>query len=402
MTADRPELNPNAACSCYGLTIGPISRRTGPAAAPMPQTCTERRRHLPVSRRAFLRIALVAGTAAVAKSFSQSRGLSESGSELRIMTVLGPVPASRLGRALTHEHIVTDFIGAEKSAGPRYDPEAAVATILPHLRALKERGVTALFECTPRYIGRDVRLLRRLAEAAGIHLVTNTGYYGAVGNRYLPRHAHDESADQLADRWLREWQEGIEGTEVRPGFVKLGTDRGPLPALHVKLLRAAARVHRETGLTLCAHTGDGAAAMDQLRILEEERVAPEAFVWVHAQNGTDAERIEAARRGAWVSLDGFSLALGNPERYRDALLALKAAGCWHRVLISHDDGWAVEGDSPRQAPLKLFGNGNPEPYRSVFDRLWPDLRRAGCSEEELDQLLRLNPARAFGIRVRTL
>jgi len=139
-----------------------------------------------------------------------------------------------------------------------------------------------------------------------------------------------------------------------------------------------------------------------LRILEEERVAPEAFVWVHAQNGTDAERIEAARRGAWVSLDGYSLADGNPERYRDALLALKAAGCWHRVLISHDDGWAVEGDSPRQAPLKLFGNGNPEPYRSLFDRLWPDLRRAGCSEEELDQLLRLNPARAFGIRVRTL
>ena len=402
MTADQPEPNPNAACSCCGPTIGPIPRRIGPPTAPMPQTRTERQRDLPVSRRGFLRMAFAVSAAAVVQGCSHFRRQSEPDSELRIMTVLGPVPASRLGRALTHEHIVTDFIGAEKSAGPRYDPEAAVATILPHLRALKERGVSALFECTPRYIGRDVRLLRRLSEAAEIHLVTNTGYYGAVGNRYLPRYAHEETVHQLADRWLREWQEGIEGTEVRPGFVKLGTDRGPLPALHVKLLRAAARVHRQTGLTLCAHTGDGAAAMDQLRILEEERVAPEAFVWVHAQNGTDAERIEAARRGAWVSLDGYSLADGNPERYRDALLALKAAGCWHRVLISHDDGWAVEGDSPRQAPLKLFGNGNPEPYRSLFDRLWPDLRRAGCSEEELDQLLRLNPARAFGIRVRTL
>lgn len=318
------------------------------------------------------------------------------------MTVRGPVPISGLGPALTHEHVVTDFLGAERWVGPRYELEVAVATILPHLRALKERGVTALFECTPHYIGRDVRLLRRLAEATGLHLVTNTGYYGAAGNKYLPRHAYQESADELAERWLREWREGIEGTGIRPGFIKLGTDRGPLPSLHEKLVRAAARVHQRSGLTICGHTGDGAAALDQLRILAAEGVAPEAFVWVHAQNGTDAERIEAARRGAWISLDGYSLAAGVPERYLEALLALKSAGCWSRVLVSHDDGWAVEGESPQQATLKLFGNGNPQPYRSLFERLLSDLRKAGCSEEDLDRLLRRNPARAFCIRVRKL
>lgn len=354
------------------------------------------------SRRDFLQWTLLLTAGCQPFSGPRKPAASLPDGQARVMTVCGPIPADALGRALTHEHIVTDFIGAEKAPGPRYERERAVEEILPHLQALRQRGVTALFECTPRYIGRDVPLLRRLSEASGLHIVTNTGYYGAVGNRYLPAHAHEESEEQLAARWLEEWTRGIEGTDIRPGFIKLGTDRGPLPPLHAKLLRAAARVHLRTGLTICAHTGDGAAALDQLRILESAGVSPEAFVWVHAQNGTDAERIEVARRGGWISLDGYNLGPGQPERYLQAILALKTAGQWHRVLVSHDDGWAVEGETLRGATLKPFGNGNPRPYSSVFERLLPDLQTAGCSPEELDQLLRENPARAFAIRVRAL
>lgn len=352
------------------------------------------------SRRAFLGWTLLA--AAGCARFAGVGPRTDSGWATGpvIVTVRGPVPAVELGRALTHEHVVTDFIGAEQAPGPRYEAGTAIRVVLPHLQALRARGVDALFECTPRYIGRHVLLLRRLSELSGLHVVTNTGYYGAAGNRYLPRHAHQESEEQLARRWIAEWEGGIEGTGIRPGFIKLGTDRGPLPPLHVKLLRAAARVHLETGLTICGHSGDGVAALDQLRILESEGVSPEAFVWVHAQNGTDAERIEAARRGAWISLDGYSVAPEQPERYRDALLALKAAGVWHRVLVSHDDGWAVEGEALHGASLRLFNNGNPRPYASVFERLWPDLLACGCSVAEVEQLLRDHPAAAFAVRVR--
>ncbi|MGA4643369.1 phosphotriesterase family protein [Limisphaera sp. 4302-co] len=352
------------------------------------------------SRRAFLGWTLLA--AAGCARFPGVGPRTDSGWATGpvIVTVRGPVPAVELGRALTHEHVVTDFIGAEQAPGPRYEAGTAIRVVLPHLQALRARGVDALFECTPRYIGRHVLLLRRLSELSGLHVVTNTGYYGAAGNRYLPRHAHQESEEQLARRWIAEWEGGIEGTGIRPGFIKLGTDRGPLPPLHVKLLRAAARVHLETGLTICGHSGDGVAALDQLRILESEGVSPEAFVWVHAQNGTDAERIEAARRGAWISLDGYSVAPEQPERYRDALLALKAAGVWHRVLVSHDDGWAVEGEALHGASLRLFNNGNPRPYASVFERLWPDLLASGCSGADLERLLRDHPAAAFAVRVR--
>jgi len=350
-----------------------------------------------IDRRCFLKsVTVIAG--ALSAVPSQMLAAEEP---LNIMTVTGPVPVGQLGQCLPHEHVTTDFLGAERLPQPRYARDAAFTTILPHLQALNARGVSTLMECTPNHIGRDVALLRRLSEASGVRIVTNTGYYGAVGNKFLPRHAHEEPAAQLAARWVKEWREGIDGTDTKPGFIKLGVERGKLPPLHEKLVRAAAHVHRETGLTICIHTGDGEAALDELRILGEEKIAPAALVWVHAQNDAGPVQIEVAQRGGWVSLDGYSLATRNPERYRNMLLALKEAGCLNRVLVSHDDGWAVEGEEAVSTGLKLFGNGNAQPYTSILTRLLPDLREAGFSQAELDLLTRTNPAAAFGIRVRT-
>lgn len=320
----------------------------------------------------------------------------------KVITVTGPVAAEDLGRTLPHEHVTTDFLGAEKLPAPRYDREAALAVIRPHFEALRERGVRTLVECTPNHIGRDVRLLRQLSEATGVRVVTNTGYYGAVDNRYLPRHVWTESAVELAERWLAEWRGGIDGTDIRPGFIKLGTGGGPLPDLHVKLLRAAARVHRETGLTIAMHTGDGVAARDEVRVLAEEGVAPSALVWVHAQNDPGPIQVELAARGVWVSLDGYNLGVRNPERYVNLLVALKRADALGRVLLSHDDGWAVKGEAASGSALELFGNGNPRPYRSLFERLEPDLRAAGFSAAEWSRLTEANPAAAFAIRRRLL
>jgi phosphotriesterase-related protein len=319
-----------------------------------------------------------------------------------VMTVTGSIPADTLGLTLPHEHVTTDFLGAERLPSPRYSREQALTIIAPHLKALHQRGVRALVECTPAHIGRDPSLLKALSEETAVRIVTNCGYYGAVENKFLPRHAFEESARQVSERWLREWTDGIEGTGIRPGFLKLGTGRGPLPELHAKLLRAACRVHRETGLTIAVHTGDGEAARDEVRILAEEGVAPDALIWVHAQQDAGPIQIELARRGVWISLDGYNLAHRNPKRYRNALESLKREDVLGRVLMSHDDGWAVEGEAPEQAPLRLFDNGNRRPYASIFERLLPDLRDAGFTENEIHGLMVANPSKALGIRRRLL
>src|SRR5262245_33684479 len=175
-----------------------------------------------ISRREFL--GATSAWAGAAGVLSAGRLFGAERFEGKIMTVLGPIAPDQLGRALAHEHAVVDFIGAEKSKAARHDAEEAFSTILPHLQKLRERGCRCLVECTPSYIGRDVRLLKRLSDASGLHILTNTGYYGAAGNKFLPQHAFTETAEQLSARWLRDWRDGIEGTDIRPGFMKLGVE----------------------------------------------------------------------------------------------------------------------------------------------------------------------------------
>jgi hypothetical protein len=197
-----------------------------------------------------------------------------------IETVLGPLSATDFGFALPHEHVLCDFIGADKTGRHRWGASQVVATMRPYLEQARERGVASFVDCTPAYIGRDVRVLRRLSELTHLALVTNTGYYGAAGDKFLPPHAFSESVDQLADRWTRERERGIDGTNVRPGFVKIGVD--PIPAggpdqlsdVDAKLVRAAARVSKRTGLTVACHTVQGRAALALLALLADEKADP--------------------------------------------------------------------------------------------------------------------------------
>ncbi|MBX2840875.1 MAG: phosphotriesterase, partial [Flammeovirgaceae bacterium] len=66
-----------------------------------------------------------------------------------IMTVNGKLDPNEMGITLPHEHITTDFIGADKIKQPQYQQDSAVEIILPHLNGLLENGVNTLFECTP-------------------------------------------------------------------------------------------------------------------------------------------------------------------------------------------------------------------------------------------------------------
>jgi phosphotriesterase-related protein len=170
------------------------------------------------------------------------------------MTVGGPIPAESFGMALPHEHVMVDFAGADQTGKHRYDPEDVFRVMLPYLQEAREQSWTGFVDCTPAYIGRDPEVLGRLSEAAGLHILTNTGYYKEP---YLPSHAFTDSVDALADRWVREYEEGIEGTPIRPGFIKIAVNSGPLVPIQQKIVRAAARAHRRTGLTVASHTEAG-------------------------------------------------------------------------------------------------------------------------------------------------
>jgi phosphotriesterase-related protein len=254
-----------------------------------------------LNRRKFLRQTggIMAGYFVIAKLPLQNRK--------EIMTVNGWMAADKMGFALTHEHILVDFIGADKIDPSRYNADEVFRVALPKLLAVKERGCQTLMECTPACLGRDVKLLKRLSEASGINILTNTGYYGAAAEKYLPAHAYTETADQIANRWIAEWENGIGDSGIKPGFIKSGVDKYPLSEVQQKMIEAAAITHLSTGLSICIHTGDGQAAMEELRIIASKAISADAWIWIHAQNEQNRElHFRAAKAGGWVSFDGVN------------------------------------------------------------------------------------------------
>jgi predicted metal-dependent phosphotriesterase family hydrolase len=305
-------------------------------------------------------------------------------------TVNGPMDTSKMGFTLTHEHVLADFGGAATWSKERYDASEVFKVALPHLKALKETGCSTFIDCSPNYLGRDVMLLKKLADATGLNIITNTGYYGAVQERFIPKHAFTETAEQIAARWIAEFKNGIEGTGIKPGFIKTSTDTSPLTNAQKKLITAAALTHLETGLTMLVHTGNGAAAKEQLAILKEVGVDNSARVWTHAQNEKDEQQfIEAATQNCWVSFDGL-----NPEtieanlRY---LAVMKEANLLDHVLVSHDSGWYNVGEP---------SGGNYKGYTCIATQFIPKMKEKGFTEKEIDLLFKSNPAKAFAIKVR--
>ena len=308
-----------------------------------------------------------------------------------IETVRGPVPAAEWGLSLEHEHILVDFIGADQVSPDRYDPDEVVAVALPHLEIAAARGVKALFECTPAYLARDPLLLKRLSEASGLHLVTNTGLYGAANDKFLPDYAFTETAQELAARWIAEARDGIDGTGIRPGFIKSAVDREPvLSPVDRKLIEAAALTHRETGLTIAVHTGPG-PGLEILALLKDQGVRPDAFIWVHAQSAPDEALLAAARNGAWISLDGINQ--NSLERHAAALALLKDNGLLDRALLSHDAGWFDPAEP---------GGGTYQGYQTLFTDFIPFLHERGFTADEITRILTENVATAFARRARLI
>jgi phosphotriesterase-related protein len=316
----------------------------------------------------------------------------KTNASLSVITVNGSIPAASMGTTLIHEHFLVDFIGADKIDYKRWNRDEVVKKVLPYLSEAKKHGVKTILDCTPAFLGRDVLLQKRLADESGLQILTNTGYYGAMGNKYLPQWAFTETPEQIAKRWIDEFEKGIENTRIKPGFIKISVDKGHLSELHQKIVKAAALTHLQTGLTICSHTGPAIPAFEEIELLQKMKVHPAAFVWTHAQQEEDRTmHVKAAKLGAWISLDGIGW--GDFEKYTDYIDNLKSAGLLNKVLISHDAGW--------YKPEEKDG-GSFIGYSNIFTVLIPLLKRRGITDTDIQQLLVKNPAEAFAIRVRKI
>ena len=318
----------------------------------------------------------------------------------QIITVNGAIAPKEMGLTLIHEHIMVDWVGADSTGYHRWDKRKVVARAFPYLNALKEHGVTSFLDCTPAYLGRDPYVLKKLSDSTGIHILTNTGYYGSGNNQYIPKSIRNNSPQEIAADWIKEFQYGIDSSGIKPGFIKMAVaNEDKLSAIHTNLIKAAALTHLATGMAIVSHTGGVRPAIAQIEVLKDMGVSPEAFVWTHAQNGNMPGYIKAAGLGAWISLDNLHDRPDNEPNsngsiawFIKTLSELKDYGILNHILISQDAGWYNVGQK---------NGGDYRGYTILFTKLIPQLKKHGFSQEDIDMLLKENPKNAYSLRIRS-
>jgi phosphotriesterase-related protein len=245
-------------------------------------------------------------------------------------------------------------------------------------------------------VGRNVVILKYLAERTGIKIIAPTGVYREA---FTPTRLLDVSMEALADEWIKDLTEGMEGTPIRAGFIKIAmSDDGPT-AREVRSLRAAARASLAVGAAtggaaVASHTKGSVIAMRQMDILEEAGLDLNRFIWVHANSEPDMEsHLRAAQRGAYVEFDGLSPDPASLESHARFTLNLIQAGFAQNILLSHDAGWYQPG-IPDGVPDHGYRG-----YTTLIQDFMPYLKQRGVDDDTLRLLVHANPARAFAFHV---
>ena len=119
---------------------------------------------------------------------------SSNNKDTLIQSVTGPVTVSPGEIWLSHEHILVDFIGADSIDPKRWNHDSVINATLNYLKELKPHDVKYFVDATPAYLGRDALLLEKIAKRTGLTIITNTGFYGAVNNKYVPSLAFEKTA----------------------------------------------------------------------------------------------------------------------------------------------------------------------------------------------------------------
>ena len=302
-------------------------------------------------------------------------------------TTQGPVPAEGLGIVLPHEHIFTDLRGPTTPGYAQADPADVVRVMAPYLAEALGKGVGLMFECSSIGVGRNVPILAQVSEASGLPVVVPTGVYGRAN--FAPPQHRNMTEDQLATLFINEINEGIEGTGIKAGFIKVATDSGALTPLMERILLAAGRAANETGAAIASHTPTGSNAIRQVDILRS--ISPTIrFIWVHAQNESNRSiHHQVAARAGFIEFDNLGWNPGQDSTHIAAIKELLDSGYGNRILLSHDAGWYRPGEAD---------GGTQKPYTYLTDNFIPKLRNAGIDDATIRMITETNPIRALGFR----
>ena len=307
----------------------------------------------------------------------------------KINGVLGEIDTSELGFTLMHEHILTVNWSMRQAFSDWIDRAQVVDHAVSEVLAAKERGVRTLVDLTPINLGRDIDVIREVAEKAGAQIIAATGFYWTEEPWY-----QGWDADKLVEFLISDITKGIQGTDAKAGIIKAATDHLGVTETNKKLLQVSARLHKATGVPISTHTDvhthTGLAQQD---VFEEEGVDLTRVVIGHSGDTEDADHLEQIlKRGSFIGMDRFGLDILLPMEKRVSVIAeLCRRGHADHMVLAHDANCHIDW-FPKEMIAQMAPRWN---FRHIPDDVIPALRKVGVTEEQIETMTVTNPRRVF-------
>ena len=337
-----------------------------------------------------------------------------------VMTVLGPIPAERMGVTLMHEHILLDAsklwqcpckasemaiaeapVSIENIGELRMNPFLSrdncflldVNLAAGELGRFSEMGGDTVVDPTNFGIGRDPEALQRIARRTKLNIVMGSGFYLEPSH---PAWFTAMDLDEATAFIVQDVGGGATQPAVMAGIIgEIGISKSFTPA-EEQSLRAAARASRITGVPLSIHLpGWERLAHRVLDVVEGEGADLAHTVLCHMNPSHDDldYQVALAKRGAFLEYDMIGMDYyyadqdaqsPSDEENARAIRALIDRGFGPQVLMSQDVFLKIM--------LTRFGGFG---YAYILKHFVPRLKRHGIDGAAIDLMLRANPVRVF-------
>jgi phosphotriesterase-related protein len=308
-----------------------------------------------------------------------------------VESVNGPVDLEELGLTLIHEHFRATDEAARFQFPHLYDEEAEWDAALSDANAVRGHGVRTVVEPSAMYLTRDARFSKRVADESGVQVILATGVYTYD---HLPQVLMNRTEDEIAEIFVHDIENGIQGTDIKAAFIKCAADEPGVTPNVEKIHRAAARASQQTGRPILAHSHPKSeTGLAQMRVFEDEGTDPAKVHIAHTGDTDDLDYIERLLdTGCWIGMDRYGLDIYLPTEQRQAtVLALLEKGHADRMFLSQD--WCSTLDYFTAAvEEQLVPTAAPNwSMTFLFEQVIPELKERGMTDEQLDQMMVENP-----------
>ncbi len=303
-----------------------------------------------------------------------------------VQTAAGPLDTGELGFTLVHEHVFMGSLEVRMNWPHRFDREAEIAHAVRVLDEAYEAGVRSILDPTTVDLGRDVAAVAEVAKRTRMQIVVATGVH-----LHPPRYLQRRRPDPVVELYVHDIEEGVAGTGVRAGFLKIASEEEVTPENEFQL-RAVALAHRATGVPINTHSNpEAGTGAEQQRIFAEEGVDLARVIIGHSGDTTDLEYLAAVMdRGSMAGMDRFGTGIGESTEQRiETIAELCRRGYADRMVLSHDTSCHADN-----FPWKLRASRLPEwNFLTISKRVLPELRQSGVGDEQIEAMTVGNPRR---------